>query len=207
MPIGFILAAISPFLLRIFDLFQPSSTDVYASGAPIMAVIAVSIALTAVSAVYSSSLLVDDKAHHFAISTVIGLASLVAVAFVTVPSQGAVGIAYARGAMLFVSLGFMAFFVGRAGRLVLDRAAYLKSLGASVIMAIIAFGLLDAASRVGLGRVAIVLASMVMVPVGFGIYLLVMKLMKAFAEEDLVFLESLLPVRLGIVSRIARKFL
>jgi len=207
MPIGFVLAAISPFLLRVFDLFQPSSTDVYATGAPIMAVIALSIALTAVSAVYSSSLLVDDRAHHFAISTVIGLAALVLVAFVTVPSQGAVGIAYARSAMLFVSLGFMAYFVWRAGRLVLDRAAYAKSLGASALMAVLVFGLLSLAGRVVLGRLAIVFASIVMIPVGFAFYLLVMKLMKAFAEEDVAFLESLLPARLMIVSRIARKFL
>ena len=200
LPVGFLLAAVSPFLLRVFG-------EAYAAGAPIMAVIAISIALTAISAVYTSSLLVDDRAHHFALSTVIGLAALVVVAFLTVPSQGALGIAIARGAMFFVSLGFMAYFVWRVGRLVFDSRAYLQSLGASVLMAAFVFAALTLGSTAGLGRLAVVLASLVMMPVGLVAYLFVMKVIGAFNEEDVQFLESLLPGRLGFLSRLARKLL
>lgn len=200
MPVGFELAAVSPFLLRVFG-------DAYASGAPIMAVIAISISLTAVSAVYTSSLLVDDRAHHFALSTVLGLVGLVVVAFLTVPTQGALGVAIARSAMLLVSSLLIAYFVWRAGRLVLDAGAYLKSLGASVLMAAIVLDVLVFLAREGLGRLGLVLGSLIMMPVGFAIYLMSMKALKAFAEEDIDFLESLLPRWLGVLSRLARKFL
>jgi O-antigen/teichoic acid export membrane protein len=83
-PIGFALAAVSPFLLRLFG-------DQYAQGALVMAIIAISISFTAISSVYSSSLLVDDKAHHFTFSNLLGLVALVVVAVVTVPALGFVG--------------------------------------------------------------------------------------------------------------------
>jgi O-antigen/teichoic acid export membrane protein len=199
-PIGFELAAVSPFLLRVFG-------DPYAAGAPIMAVIAIAIALTAVSAVYTADLLVNDRAHHFALSTVLGLVGLVAVAFLAVPSQGALGIAYARGAMIVVSSALTGYFVWREGRFVLDGGAYLKSVGASALMAAVVFGALTVAESLGLGRIPVVLGSMVMIPVGFAVYLFTMKLLKAYSRDDVEFLASLLPRWLGFLSKLARRFL
>ena len=199
-PVGFLLAAVSPFLLKVFG-------DVYATGAPIMAVIAISIALTAVTAVYASTLLVGDRAHHYALSNVLGLVGLVIVAYLTVPTAGALGIAYARGAMLFISAGLTAYFVRRAGRLVLDAPAYLRSLSASALMAAFVYGLLWAVSAEGVNRLGQVMGALVMIPVGFGMYLVVMKLLRAYSEEDLDFLESLLPRWLGFLSRLARRLL
>ena len=199
-PVGFLLAAVSPFLLEVFG-------EAYASGAAVMAVIAVSIALTAVTAVYASTLLVDDRAHHYALSTVLGLLGLVIVAYLTVPSVGALGIAVARAVMLFVSGGLTAYFVWRSGRLVLDGAAYLRSVVASSLMAVVVYGLLTTATALGLNRVGQVLGSLLMIPVGFALYLLAMKLLRAYTEEDMDFLSSLLPKWLGVLSRLARKLL
>jgi O-antigen/teichoic acid export membrane protein len=199
-PVGFELAAVSPFLLRVFG-------DAYAAGAPVMAVIAISISLTAVSAVYTSSLLVDDRAHHFALSTVLGLVGLVLVAVLTVPSQGILGVAYARGTMLVISAALTAYFVWRSGRLVLDGGAYLRSLVSSAIMAVVVFATLTLAGEAGVGRLGLVLGSLVMIPVGFGIYLVGMKLLRAYSEEDMDFLETLLPRWLGALARVARKLL
>jgi hypothetical protein len=132
---------------------------------------------------------------------------LVLVAVLTVPSQGILGVAYARGTMLVISAALTAYFVWRSGRLVLDGGAYLRSLASSAIMAVVVFAILTLAGEAGLGRLGLVLASLVMIPVGFGIYLVGMKLLRAYSEEDMDFLETLLPRWLGALARVARKLL
>ncbi|MBI3859189.1 MAG: polysaccharide biosynthesis C-terminal domain-containing protein [Thaumarchaeota archaeon] len=199
-PIGFELAAVSPFLLRIFG-------DLYSAGAGVMAVIAASIAFTAVASVYSSILLVEDRAHHFTLSNLAGLASLVAVAYLTVPAYGFFGIALGRAVMLFVMMGAVSYFVRRSGMLVLDRGAYAKSLAASAFMAVFVYGVLYVGQALGLGRLGLVAGSIVMIPIGFAYYLLIMKLLKAYTEEDMDFIDSLLPKWLRLLSRLARKLL
>jgi O-antigen/teichoic acid export membrane protein len=200
MPLGFVLAAISPFLLRLFG-------DAYATGAPVLAVIAISISLTSVAAVYSSDLLIDDKAHHFTISNLVGLVGLLVVSYLTVPYYGFFGIALGRSVMLFITLGLTAYFVWRPGRLVLDEGAYVKSLGAAVVMALFVYTLLRVAGTAGVGRLGEVGASLIMIPVGLMSYLLIMKALKAFNEDDIAFLELLLPGWLGGLSKLARKLL
>jgi O-antigen/teichoic acid export membrane protein len=203
-PIGFELAAIAPFLLRLFG-------DQYSAGAPVMALIAVSISFTAISSVYSSSLLVDDRAHHFTLSNLLGLAGLVVVAVITVPMlPGAVkfvGIALGRATMLFIMLLSVAYFVRRSGRLVLDTPAYLKSLGASGLMAALVYAVLYLGQLEGLGRFALVGGSILMIPIGFGFYLLIMKYVRAYSEDDMDFIDSLLPSYLKGLSKLARKLL
>jgi O-antigen/teichoic acid export membrane protein len=199
-PIGFEIAAVSPFLLRMFG-------DPYAQGAPVMAIIALAISFTAISSVYASSLLVDDRAHHFALSNLLGLAGLVVVAVLTVPTLGFVGIALGRAAMLAIMLAAVAYFVWRSGRLVLDTQAYLKSLGASALMALFVFAVLLGIQDFGFGRFTVVASSIVMMPVGFALYVLAMKLLRAFSVEDMDFIDSLLPKSLRRLSGLARKLL
>jgi O-antigen/teichoic acid export membrane protein len=199
-PIGFELAALSPFLLRIFG-------EAYSSGAPVMAIIAISMSFTAVASVYSSSLLVDDKAHHFTLSNLLGLAALLFVALVAVPLFGFFGIALGRAAMLLVILGSTAYFVHRAGRLVLDAPAYAKSLLASALMGGFVYALLSLATLSGVTRLGVVVLSFVMIPVGFAAYLLIMKALRAYTDEDMNFIETLLPSRIRFLSRLARHLL
>ncbi len=199
-PIGFELAAVAPFLLRLFG-------EQYAGGALVMAVIAVAISLTSISAVYSSSLLVEDRAHHFTLSNLLGLVALVLVAAATVPALGFVGIAVGRAAMLFVMFGAVAYFVKRSGSLVLDAGAYLKSLAASALMALFVYAVLSYGQALGFGRFEVVGESIVMIPVGLVYYLLVMKLLRAYTEEDMDFIDSLLPGSLRRLSKLARRLL
>ncbi|MDV3277436.1 MAG: polysaccharide biosynthesis C-terminal domain-containing protein [Nitrososphaerales archaeon] len=200
-PMGFGLAAVSPFLLRVFG-------DAYVSAAPLMAAISLSIALTAITSVYSSSLLVDDRAHHFTVSSLAALVGLVVVAVLTVPALGLMGIALGRSAMLFIMLGSVAYFVRRRRMLVLDVAAYLKSIAASGIMAVFVFVALDSAEMMfAFGRVETVVAAAVMMPVGLVFYLGVMRWLKAFSLADVDFIEVLLPSWLRWFTRLARRLL
>jgi O-antigen/teichoic acid export membrane protein len=206
-PVGFELAAISPFLLKVFELVGTPNVPYAQGGAPIMALIAISISFTAVSAVFSSSLLVDDRAHHFTVSNLLGLVGLVLVALITVPTLGFLGIALGRAVMLFIILGSTMYFVWRSGRLTLDLPTYARSVGASGVAAAVLFLALTAIGDVSTSRSGLVLASLVALPVGFVIYLVVMKSLRAYKEEDMQFLDSLLPRRLRFFSRLARKLL
>jgi len=200
-PMGFGLAAVSPFLLRLFG-------EAYVAGAPSMSVISVAIALTAVSSVYSSALLVENRAHHFSAGSVMGLLALVAVALLTVPTLGLLGIALGRAAMLFVLLAFFAYFAKLAGSLVLDAGAYVKSMASASAMAAIVFAILYSIQTYAVnGRAEVVVASLVMIPVGFALYLVIMKLLKGFSEADIDFIEKVMPGWLSWVSDLARKLL
>jgi O-antigen/teichoic acid export membrane protein len=199
-PTGFILAAVSPYLLRIFG-------DPYSAGAPVMALIAISISFTAVDSVYSSSLLVEDRAHHFTLSYIFGLAGLLVVALLSVGTFGVFGIAIGRSAMLFIILFSTAYFAWRNGRFILDFEAYGKSVAASCLAGLLVYAVLSIVSLLGAGRLLVVGAAVVMIPLGFALYLFVMKAVRAYSESDMDFIESLIPERLRFFSRLARKLL
>jgi O-antigen/teichoic acid export membrane protein len=199
-PMGFGLAAVSPFLLRVFG-------DAYAGAAPLLAAISVSIALTSVTSVYSSILLVDDRAHHFTISSIAALLVLVAVAVASVPSLGLIGIALGRSAMLFVMLGLVVLFVRRSGMLVYDRKAILDSVSSSFLMAIFIFLVLEyAQSALSLSRAGSVAASVIMVIPGLLVYLSAMRRLQAFSGADVEFIASLLPPWARWLGWLFRKF-
>lgn len=201
MPMGLGLAALSPFLLQVFG-------EEYTAAAPVLSIISISIALTSIAAVYTSSLLVDDKAHHFTISSALALVALFVVAFLTVPTLGISGVALGRAAMLFLMLGAVVYFVRRNGMFVLDAEAYSKSLGASVLMSALVYGVLTLAKYVGFGsRADSVVGSLVMIPVGLVVYLAVMKLIRGFNQTDVDFIDAMIPSRLHFISRLARRLL
>jgi len=155
--------------------------------------------------VYAASLLVDDRAHHFTISSVLALVGLVVTALVAVPYLQLLGIAIARGVMLFVMLASVSYFVWKGGRLVLDKGAFVKSLGAAgVAGSFITLTLAALQPYVLAGRAASVVASIVMLFLGLVVYLLVMKSLKGFTEADIDFISTLLPPRLRGLLRVAR---
>lgn len=198
-PMGMGLAAVSPFLLRLFG-------DAYAAGAPVLATIAVSVALTSVSSVYSSYLLAGSRAHMYLAGNILGLAALLTVSAVTAGSIGLEGVAAGRAAMLFVSLAAFAYFTRRDGFFVLDYKAYSRSLISSAIMALIVFSLLYSAQAVLLHtRLAVVAASILAIPAGLVLYLYTMKILHGFSHSDFEFLERLLPAGLGWVARLASR--
>lgn len=200
-PIGFGIAAISPELLRIFG-------DAFVPAAPLMAIIAVSIALTAIGSVYTSSLLAYDKAHHYTISSMIGLAALIVVALATVPIFSLIGIALGRASMLVVVLASQAYYVFKSGRFTLDAGAYLRSLAASAAMGGLDVLIMAAILYFGaLGRLAVVFSSLVVFVFGLAAYLVMMKYLGGFNESDIVFIEALIPPRLAWIGEVARRFI
>ncbi len=200
-PMGSGLAAVSPFLLELFG-------KEYLGAAPLLAVIAVSVAFTSVGAVYSSDLLVGARIYLFSVANIVGLVTLVALALVLVPRFGLLGIAIARGAMLVLAMTSLAYFVRRQGDLVLDGRGYLKSSLASVVMGVVVYGFLDALTAVlPLGRGATVLASLVSIVLGFVLYLVIMKFLGGLGPSDLEFLRALLPRRLSWVVELMKKLL
>ena len=200
-PMGFGLAAVSPFLLRVFG-------DAYVAAAPLMALMSISIAFTAVSSVYSSSLLVENKAHWFSVGSMIGLAGLIIVAYAAVPSLHLMGIALGRSVMLFLTLLTFGYFARRTGQLVLDTEAYLKSLISAAVMAVFIFSVLDySSSYLSLGRTEVIAESIRMMPVGFAFYLLVMKAIKGFSQADVDFIDKITPRWFSWLGKLARKLL
>ncbi|TLZ53743.1 MAG: hypothetical protein E6K17_09195, partial [Methanobacteriota archaeon] len=198
-PMGAGLAAVSPFLLQLFG-------KEYLVAAPLLAVISLSVAFTSVGAVYSSDLLVGERIYLFSVANIVGLVTLVSLSLVLVPRFGLLGIAIARGAMLVLAVTTLAYFVRGQGDLVLDGHGYLKSSVASTVMGVVVYGFLDALTTVlPLGRSATVLASLVSIPLGFVLYLIIMKYLGGFGPSDLEFLRELLPRRMSWVVELAKK--
>jgi O-antigen/teichoic acid export membrane protein len=167
-------------------------------------VLAFSISVTAIGSVYSSRLLSGRRAYLFSLGNAVGLLALVVVALLLVPALGLLGVSLGRGAMLLVVLASVAYFVGREGDLVLDWKAYLKSLFASSLMGGFIYLVLTLATTYFVqGRGATVLSSIVMVPIGLGLYLVIMRQMGGFDKSDLDFLAQLLPKRLSWVLKLA----
>ncbi len=201
LPIGFGLAAISPGLLRIFG-------DAFVPAAPLMALIAVSVAIASIGSVYTSSLLAYDKAHHYTVSSILGLGALLLMAFATVPFLGLLGIALGRTSMLAVMLVAQAYFISRDGRFVLDVSAYLRSLVASAAMAGFVFVVMEGIyTYSSLGRAGTVTASLGVFAFGLILYLVILKYLGGFNESDIDFIEALLPRKLAWIGELARKFL
>ncbi|MDA4135169.1 MAG: hypothetical protein OK441_06335, partial [Thaumarchaeota archaeon] len=97
LPAGFGLAALSPLLLLVFG-------PQYEAGGSLVAVMAIAIGLTSISSVYASGLLASGKTPLFLLGNLLALVTLLVLAYLLVPAFGLIGIAYARAAMLVVSL-------------------------------------------------------------------------------------------------------
>ncbi len=198
-PMGLGIAAVSPFLLPLFG-------QSYLGAAPILSVLALSISVTAIGSIYASRLLAGRQAHLFSLGNAAGLLALVVVALLLVPVFGLLGVALGRAAMSLVVLASVAHFVKKDGDLVLDRKAYSKSLFASGLMGGFIYLVLNFATTYFIhGRGATVLSSIVMLPVGLTVYLVIMKQIGGFDRSDLDILDALLPRRLSWVLKLAAR--
>lgn len=200
LPAGFGLAALSPLLLIVFGAQ-------YTSGGSLVAVMSLAIGLTAVSSVYASDLLATGRTSLFLLANALGLATLVILSYLLVPTFGLLGIAYARSFMLAVSLLAFCFFLRNSRELVLDSVGYAKSLLSSVAMFAIVYGTVEAVSPHILSRGEHVVFSIAMIPFGAVIFLLVMKLTRAFTSDDFDFLSRLLPGSLRPFVQLLRRLM
>jgi len=201
LPAGFGLAALSPLLLLIFG-------QQYSAGGSLVAVMSIAIGLTSISSVYASSILASGRTALFLLGNVLALVTLVVLSYLLVPFFGLLGIAYARAAMLAVSLLAFALFVRGTGDLVLDVTGYAKSLVSSVIMFAVVYGLVVILSPHIDSRLAHVVFSLAMIPLGAVLFFVSMKVTRAFTQDDFDFLRRLLPAFLRpLVDLLRRMFL
>ncbi len=200
-PMGFGLAAIAPSILRLFG-------ENYVAGSPLIAVTGISISLTAVSSVYSSSLLASGKTYNFLVGNCIALVSLVSVSLVLVPLAGLLGVALARAGMFIVAAVAFALFARAMGEFVIDLEGYLKALASSAMTGGIVYALLAFASATLVHtRIGVIILGVGLIPVGVVLYLLAMKLLRGFSERDMEFAERVLPRPLSRVVELARRLL
>lgn len=201
LPIGFGLAAVAPALLEIFG-------PAYLPAAPLIAVTSVATSLTAVMSVYASELIARGRTGLFLLGNAVSLVTLFGAALVAVPSLGLLGVALGRAAMLFVTLAAFAIFVKRTGTLVLDSAAYIKSVIAAMVVAVPIYLVVRLVTEsVSLSRLETIALGGLMVPYGVLVYLTAMKLLRALDASDFEFLDMVIPESLGGLASLARRLL
>jgi O-antigen/teichoic acid export membrane protein len=200
-PMGFMTAATSPFLLRLFG-------DQYVVASPVVAVVALSVAFSAVGSVYASSILAGQKAHLFLTGNVAALLTLLILAIALFPLLGLTGVAIGRAGMLVASAIVFGYIARSNGSFVLDKGAYVKATIASALSSGMVYMVLFLLSgAIQLTRAASVFSGLIVVIPGIMVYLVLLKLMKAFSRQDIAFLERVLPKALSWVTRLAEKFL
>jgi O-antigen/teichoic acid export membrane protein len=200
-PMGFLTAATSPFLLRVFG-------DQYVVGSPLVAIVALAVAFSAEGAVYSSFILAGRKTHLFLAGNLLGLFTLVVLAVPLLPRLGLTGVAVGRAGMVLVAATTFAYTVRKAGNFVLDGRAYVKAILGSVVSGGTVYLLLFfMSSQLSLTRLGSVISSFLALVPGVGIYLLFLKTSKAFSREDVEFLRAVLPKGLSWIAELAKKLL
>jgi O-antigen/teichoic acid export membrane protein len=164
-----------------------------------------SVSLSAVMSVYSSELLVGRRTFLFLMGNVLGLVALLVASYALTPLLGLIGIAVGRAVMLFVSLLAFGMFLRTSRELVVEYSYYLRALAGSTVMmaAIIATSLL-VAPHARLESAAVILAT---VPLAALVYLVSLRFLGAFKEQDFQLLERLLPRPISRLAILARKLL
>jgi O-antigen/teichoic acid export membrane protein len=197
-PVGFWFAAVSPLLPSLLG-------NGYAAAPPLIAIMSASVSLSAVMSVYSSELLVGRRTFLFLMGNVLGLVALLVASYALTPLLGLIGIAVGRAVMLFVSLLAFGMFLRTSRELVVEYSYYLRALAGSTVMmaAIIATSLL-VAPHARLESAAVILAT---VPLAALVYLVSLRFLGAFKEQDFQLLERLLPRPISRLAILARKLL
>jgi O-antigen/teichoic acid export membrane protein len=191
-PTAFGVASAGIGLVQIFGRqYQPAALPA--------AIMSVGVGLTAFTAVYNGQLLAVKATREVMYANVAGLATLIATLAVLIPLMDYIGAAWSRLAMTLVVGLILIYLVRRRGLFTLDRAGYLAGLVAATVMGVVVFAVL---SNVGGYREQ--LAALPGVVLGGAlIYLIALRAMRAYREEDIAFLESLLPARLRWAARLA----
>jgi O-antigen/teichoic acid export membrane protein len=193
LPIAVGFAAITQVALRIFG---PS----YVAGLVPSVIVSLATGLTAVGAVYAAVLLAVGNLRWYTAANILGLGSMLAVAFVATPVLGLSGPALGRASLMALAAVVYAYAVVRSGFFRFDAKAFAGAATGSFVMGIIVFYALTLVSSF-LHKLAVL---PVVVVVGGLVYLLSLRVL---TSEDIDFIRELLPERahflVGIVVRIA----
>lgn len=190
-PVAAMLAALALPLTR---LFGPE----YSTSALPASIISMAVALTSFTAVYNAQLIASNRVRAVMIANIAGLVFFIAILTILVPISNFLGAAIARAAMTFIVAAIVTFSSNQLGYFIIDKKAVLSSIGASLAM-----GTVLAIISIMIGGYARQLASLlVLVPLGAMIYIGLLRVLRTFTVDDLVFVYTLLPSSFKGMTRV-----
>ncbi len=193
-PMSFGIAALAPALVQLFGpQYLPAATPV--------AVMSIATGLTAVSAVYNGELLATRRSRSVMLVNVAGLGVLLICLTILTPGLAFIGVAWSRAVMTGAIAVFLAYVARRRGLFALDQGAYRDSVIASSIMGAAVFLIL---SFIG-GYRRQMLALVFLIPLGVAVYLVVLRVLKTFRQDDMEFIRRLSPKRAEQLVKIVSK--
>ncbi|MBI2183560.1 MAG: oligosaccharide flippase family protein [Thaumarchaeota archaeon] len=193
-PMSFQIAALATPLTHLFG-------TQYIQAATSATIISTAIGITAVSSIHNGCLLASQNANKVMRANIFGL--LVFAIFVTSLASflGFEALAWSRAVMMLAITLAVEFYAYKQGFLVVDWRAYLSSFAGSALMSVV---LLVLVNFIG-GYLRLIALLPLLISLGIVVYFVVLRLIKTFNKEDMDFLRSLLPQKLGfLVSWAAR---
>lgn len=193
-PIAIGFASVAEVALGIFG-------PVYVSGLLPSVMVSVATGLTAIGAVYAGVLLAVGEMKWYTMANILGLGSLVAVAYLATPVFGLGGPALGRASLMALAAIVYAYATRRCGFLELDARAFLSAAGSSILMGVIVFFALSLFHSF-LAKLA---ALPILVIVGALIYFGSLRALHLLTIEDLEFVGGIMPPRFQrLLPKIAR---
>ncbi len=193
-PIAIGFASVTEVALRIFG-------PQYVGGLLPSVIVSVATGLTAIGAVYAGVLLAVGELKWYTLANLLGLGSLVAVAYVATPIFGLAGPALGRASLMALAALVYAFAARRSGFLELDAKAFLSATGSSVIMGAIVF--------FALSQFHSFLTKLAMLPIlvviGALVYFGSLRVLHLLTQDDLEFIRGIMPSRFQkLIPTVAR---
>lgn len=193
-PIAIGFASVTEVALRIFG-------PEYVGGLVPSVIVSVATGLTAIGAVYAGLLLAVGELKWYTVANVLGLASLVGVAYLLTPILGLTGPALGRASLMVSAALVYAVATQRIGFLELDVKAFLSAAGSSAVMGGIVFFALSF-FHTFLARIAML---PVLVVVGVLIYLGSLRGLHLLTKGDVEFVRDIVPARFrSLLPKVAR---
>ncbi|MBI4257689.1 MAG: oligosaccharide flippase family protein, partial [Thaumarchaeota archaeon] len=193
-PMSFQIAALSKPLTQLFGAQ-------YIQAATSAAIISAVMGVTVISSIHNASLLASQNAGRVMRANILGLTTFAIFMLTLSPFLGFEVLAWSRATMIIVITLVIELYAYKRGFLVIDWRAYISSLTAATVMGII---LMLIVNTVG-GYLRLIALLPVLIFLGILIYFSILRLIKTFNNDDMDFVKSLLPQRLGFLVNWAAK--
>jgi len=165
----------------------------YVDAALPLAIFCVTMAFTQIGVAITPTLLALGKTRSLLNAQMLGIASNIAIVLTLAPSFGINGVALGRVGLMFAPLGYTVYVLLKSYGFHVDKYAFTKAWAGSLSMALaVLITQLYFRFDVRLTPLYILL--------GLAIYLAMVRWMKLIDHEDALFLDSILPRRLGGLS-------
>ena len=190
-PTSFAVAALAMPLTRIFG-------EEYVASAVPAAILSIAVGITAFTSVYNSQLFASSRVNKILISNMIGLGIFTMIIIYTGNLLRINDFAIARAIMMIITSILISYFSYKSGFFVIDKKAIINCFTASTIMGLcLLFSSIYLNNRISNGFMIITL-----IPIGMLIYFLTLRVLKTFNENDLEFIERIIPLRSDTIRKI-----